>query len=283
MKKFLLFFPSVLLSVNCFSEVLTIDFVPQCANNHIQMSDEQIYQALDSLKNLYHYESQYYFFSARCIKPKFESNDPDNEYMHGIDHLKNGLYIWSRLIIKDKDLGWKRNNKSDLMEYLYDTNHYEIKIKPQEQVDYKNDSHQTDVGFSDIDGPFYIKRASNGKIYLMVEHSDNRYREAKLVSHGNCSYDLQYSSMMIKLKDGTVKTLTNAHPLHEIDCVDGSCHHFTDQFDITSVKVADIVKIRLIDFTDKYDYNNEYIGEMLSLMQSAAIENYKESKAQDDF
>lgn len=283
MKQLLLFFSSVLLSINCFSEVLTIDFVPQCANNHIQMSDEQIFQALDSLKNLYHYESKYYFFTARCIKPNFESNNPDKEYLHGIDHLENGLYIWSRLIIKDKDLGWKRNIKSDLMEYLYDTNRYEIKIKPQEQVDYKISSHQTDVGFSDADGPFYVKQASNGKLYLMVEHSDSEYREAKLVSHGNCSYDLQYSSMMIKLKDGTVKTLTNAHPLHEIDCVNGSCHHFTDQFDITSVKVADIVKIRLIDFTDKYDYNNEYIGEMLSLMQSAAIENYKESKAQDDF
>ena len=247
------------------------------------MSDEQILRALDSLKNLYHYESQLSFFSALGIKPNFESDKPEYEYMRGIEHMNNGLYIWSRLDIIDKKYGWDCDIESSLLEYMFDTARYEIRIKPQKQVDYKYDSHQSDVGFSEQDGPFYVKRASNGKIYLMVEHSDSKYREARLVSHGNCSYDLQYSSMMIKFKDGTVKTLTNVHPLHEIDCDDYSCHHFTDQFDITTVKVANIVKIRLINYTDKYDYNNKYIGEMISLMQSAAIENYKESKAQDDF
>ena len=283
MKK-LLFLPVVLLTVNCFSEVRTAKFVPQCANNHIQMSDEQIYQALDSLKNLFYYESDYSFFTPLGIKPKFQSNNPEIQYLKAEDLLINANYIWSRLEIIDKKYDFNFGNYiSSLIEYLFNTARYEIKIKPQEKVDYNYDSHQSDVGFSDQDGVFYVKRSKTGKIILMIEHTDSKSHEAKLVKHGNCSYDLQYSSIMLKMKDGTTKTLYNIGPLHEIDCTDYYCHIFTDQFDITPIKVADIVKIRLINFTDKYDYNSKYIGEMISLMQSAAIKNYKESKAQDEF
>ena len=376
MKK-LLFLPAVLLTINCFSEVYTVDFEPKCSSNHIQMSDEQIYQALDSLKNLFHYEIkefnssyckpkfpsksayteysnaiqhlnnrayiwprleiidkkekysrissssilEYLFDTVRYeikikpqataendfsmsdeqiyqaldslknlysynppayslnIVPNYKSEKPEIEYMDGIKMLKNGRYIWSRLEIINKRGDYFLNSESSLLKYLFDTAQYEIKIKPQKEIDYTYKSHQSDVGFSSIDGCFYVKRTNTGKIILMVEHADSRFREAKLVKHGNCSYDLQYSSIMLKMKDGTTKTLNNINPLHEID----TRHLFTDQFDITSVKVADIVKIRLIDFTDKYDYNSKYIGEMISLMQSAAIKNYKESKAQDEF
>lgn len=254
---------------------------PQASTDtHSPMNDEQIYRALDSLKTLFYYNPP---ISSMSLKPNFKSDNPEIEYMHGVDLLKNGKYIWSRLSITNKEREYDYISESSLVEYLFDTAHYEIKIKPYEKVDYKNPHHQSNVGFSADDGEFYVKRASNGKIYLMVEHSDSKYQEARLASHGNCSYDLQYSSMMVKFKDGTVKTLTNVYPVHEIDCNGGSCHHFTDQFDITTIKVADIVKIRLNNLYDKHDYNNKYIGEMLSLMQTAAIENYKESKAQDDF
>lgn len=376
MKKLFLL-PAVLLTVNCFSEVHTVDFEPKCSFNHIQMSDEQIYQALDSLKNLFHYEIrkfnssyckpkfpsksayteytnaiqhlnnrayiwprleiidkkekyssissssilEYLFDTVRYeikikhqasidngfsmsdeqiyqaldslknlysynppsyllnIMPNFPSNNPEIEDLHGVSLLQNGEYIWSRLKITNKTGAYDNISESSLVKCLFDTAQYEIKIKPQEEIDYTYNSHQSDVGFSSIDGCFYVKRTNTGKILLMVEHADSKFREAKLIKHGNCSYDLQYSSIMIKMKDGTIKTINNLKPLHEID----TRHLFTDQFDITSVKVADIVKIRLINFTDKYDYNSKYIGEMISLMQSAAIKNYKESKAQDEF
>ena len=88
---------------------------------------------------------------------------------------------------------------------------------------------------------------------------------------------------VIIFKDGTTKTITNYSPIHNIDCDEYHCHEFTEQFNITGIKFSNIEKIRFSSLNDKYDYENEYLGEMMSLMEKAAKENLKESIEMDKF
>lgn len=257
-------------------------FIPKCAFNNITMSEEEIWSFLDSIMSCYNFQQGQYSLK---ITPKYETENPSTAYMSwykDCDFIAS--YIWDRIeIVSKKKYSSETFHKFDLLKYLYDKNNYEVRIKPPKTYNYETSQHQTDVGFSDKDWYFYVKKTVN-KTILMVEHQDNKYDEARILHHhGNCDYDKQFGEMMIRLKDGQVLKLPNVYPLHSINCDDIHCHDFTDQFDLTGINVKDIIKIRLSDATDNFDFENEYMFEMLDLMIKAATKNLEESLKANEF
>ena len=271
----------------CVGQTHTQSFVPQCAQNFFSMSDDEVRLFLDSLMSCYNCEQNPYTHDVK-ITPKFESDDPQKAYLKWDEGIKEkGQYVWSRLSIENKNKDdWFAETiflKSFLLEYLFNNKRFIVSIVPAQPCTYEIKEHQTNVGFSGEDGMFSIKKTPTQSI-LMVSHYDSQFREARILKHhGNCDYDRQFGEMMIRLKNGRVITLTNIHPLHTIDCNGNHCHYFIDQFDLTGINVSEIIKIRLSDATDNYDFENEYMSAMLELMIKAATKNLEESLKANEF
>ncbi len=241
------------------------------------MNTEEILASLEQLKKMYNYNVP---FSPNNIIPIYKSDSIYNEHLKWQEHTEYADDLWNSLLIS----GASNITKEKLIEYLFDPE-CSVNIKPTNYgiVTYENYTHQNNLGFSDSDGGFYIKQTNDGKTILMISHNDSKYKEAKIIHHRNCTYDQQYESMTIRFKDGSTKTIYNYSPIHEINCDNSHCHEFTDQFNITGINTNNICKIRLTSLYDQFDYENEYMGEMITLMKKAAIKNLKESINRNKF
>lgn len=253
MKNILLTIFSIL-TINVSAEVVNIGFVPMCAYNHITLSEQQIRNVLDSVKNLYTYKKSHPIFLPEDIIPNYKHENSFKELYKFQEHVGKDTcdYILSRLTIIRKDYNGIKIEHNihymDVISLIMNPDNI-VKIKPEVAITYNPDYHINNAGISARDGIFSVKEENDGNLFLLCEK--DKYN---------------FTSVTLMMRDGTI-----------------IIREGNNKFNIMDISYDDIAKIRLLTETDKYDFDNKYIGEMISLMAKAAVINFNESKEQNQF